>query len=109
MRGAHCVKLDPRALSGPRPRGADSPRLCRGCPVQPTCLGWALVSGADQGVLGGTEPGYRHGLRARLQQRLGSRPIAGSPELADDVRAYSQPGRHTAGKRRPDQRDAVSR
>lgn len=102
MRAAHRVKRDRLALSGPRPRGADSPRSCRSCPVQPTCLGWALIIGADNGVLGGLEPGYRRGLRVQRQQRLGDRPMAGSGELADIVRTCSQPSFHTAGKCRPD-------
>ncbi len=109
MRAAHCVKRDRPALSGPRPRGADSPRLCRSCPVQPTCPGWALVIGVDNGVLGGLEPGYRRGLRVQLQQRLGDRPMAGSRELADIVRTYSEPSFHTAGKRRPDHRAEPTR
>jgi WhiB family redox-sensing transcriptional regulator len=42
--------------------------ICRGCPVQVTCLNWALDSGQESGIWGGLTEAERH----RLQRR-GSR------------------------------------
>jgi WhiB family redox-sensing transcriptional regulator len=91
VQAARCVELDRHALTDPDPRGTDSPWLCLRCPVQATCLGWALVTGADQGVLGGVGPEQRRAIRAELLTRLGGRSMAGSPELAEVVRNQTQP------------------
>ena len=91
MQAARCVELDRHALTDPDPRGTDRPWLCLRCPVQATCLGWALVTGADQGVLGGVGPEQRRAIRAELLARLGGRSMAGSPELAEVVRNQTQP------------------
>ena len=47
--------------------------ICRGCPVQVTCLNWALDSGQESGIWGGLTEDER----GRLQRR-GSRlrPVA---------------------------------
>lgn len=92
QRNAYCVKIDPQALSAHTSNGHArhvTRHLCRACPVQPTCLGWALVTNATEGVLGGTSPALRRQLRADLVRRLAGRPIAGSPELAAMVRAHT--------------------
>lgn len=86
LRAGHCVKLNPILLRSRRP-AAPTQELCRSCPVQPTCLGWALVVGADHGIVGGIEPARRRQLRADLLRRLAGRPIPGSPELAERVSA----------------------
>ncbi|GEL18294.1 hypothetical protein PA7_21310 [Pseudonocardia asaccharolytica DSM 44247 = NBRC 16224] len=87
---AHCVKIDPLALS-PSRSGARSPHitseLCRTCPVQSTCLGWALVTNVTDGIHGGLNPAHRRRLRAELIRELEGRQMAGSPELAAVVRA----------------------
>ena len=94
LRAGHCVKLNPTLLRLRRP-AAPTQELCRSCPVQPTCLGWALVVGADQGIVGGIKPARRRRLRADLLRRLAGRPIPGSPELAEHVSA------NTSAKDRP--------
>lgn len=88
----HCTKIDPQALNHAqnRPLPFVTRSLCQHCPVQPTCLGWALVSGASEGILGGMSATERRQLRSRLIQRLGNRQIEGSPELAATVRANSR-------------------
>lgn len=43
--------------------------ICRGCPVQMTCLNWALASGQESGIWGGLNEDER----LRLQRR-GYRP-----------------------------------
>jgi hypothetical protein len=93
QRSAHCVRLHEDALSSPHGhRSAPiTAELCSSCPVRPTCLGWALVTGAPEGVLGGVGPKRRQQLRVGLLRRLQGRPIAGSPELTQVVRANSAP------------------
>lgn len=93
QRNAYCVKIDPEALTpqaGQRRADCVARHLCRACPVQPTCLGWALVTDAAEGVRGGTSPVQRRRLRTDLVRQLAGRPIAGSPELAAVVRAHSE-------------------
>lgn len=99
MQSAHCVKLDQFALLLPEPRGTDTAQLCRRCPVRPTCMGWALVIGADEGVLGGIEPDQRRVIRERLLERLDGRPMAGSPELAEVVRTHTRSRVHRASEK----------
>ncbi len=38
-------------------------RVCAGCPVRARCLDWALVTGQDAGVWGGTSEDERRALR----------------------------------------------
>ena len=39
-------------------------RVCAGCPVRAVCLDWALTTGQEVGVWGGTVPDERRVLRA---------------------------------------------
>ncbi len=41
----------------------EAKRICRDCPVQIQCLGWALENGAAEGVWGGTTPDERRVIR----------------------------------------------
>ncbi|MCD2195794.1 WhiB family transcriptional regulator [Actinomycetospora endophytica] len=43
--------------------------VCRGCPVVSPCLAWALASGQDAGVWGGTSEGERRALRRAVRVR----------------------------------------
>jgi WhiB family redox-sensing transcriptional regulator len=45
---------------------AAAKQVCRRCPVSVTCLSWALASGQQAGIWGGTTEQERH----RLSQRL---------------------------------------
>jgi WhiB family redox-sensing transcriptional regulator len=38
-------------------------RICRACPVQPTCLDWAVRTGEPDGMWGGATPAERRRLR----------------------------------------------
>lgn len=51
---------------------ADAKRVCGGCPAVTRCLDWALSTGQDEGVWGGTTPAERRALRRspRLRQLL---------------------------------------
>lgn len=92
MQSGHCVKINPKALRVPRDSVVSvTTELCRSCPVRPTCLGWALVNGIDDGILGGIDPARRRRLRRDLLKRLQGRPIAGSAELAELVRTQAGP------------------
>ncbi|MEV5509664.1 WhiB family transcriptional regulator [Streptomyces orinoci] len=44
--------------------------VCRGCPVRERCLRWALESGQEYGVWGGTSEKERRLLRRTRPQRL---------------------------------------
>ncbi|HLH57606.1 MAG TPA: WhiB family transcriptional regulator [Streptosporangiaceae bacterium] len=41
----------------------DAKRVCAGCPVREPCLNWAVESGEDSGVWGGTTGEERRALR----------------------------------------------
>ena len=45
-------------------------QVCAGCPVRTPCLQWALDSGQEAGVWGGTSEDERRALRYQLSQRL---------------------------------------
>ena len=50
--------------------------VCRRCPVMSTCLEWALESGLDAGVWGGTSEAERRALRRRRAATTGIRSVA---------------------------------
>jgi WhiB family redox-sensing transcriptional regulator len=58
--GAACKGQDPAPWF---PRTGESPEagkaLCRTCPAQARCLGWALAKGEQLGTWGGTTPEER--------------------------------------------------
>lgn len=43
-------------------------RICRGCPVQQTCLEYALANGIDHGVWGGTSERQRRRMMKKRRQ-----------------------------------------
>jgi WhiB family redox-sensing transcriptional regulator len=48
-------------------RQADVARdVCRTCPAVIECLSWALTSGIEHGIVGGTDPREREALRDQL-------------------------------------------
>jgi WhiB family transcriptional regulator, redox-sensing transcriptional regulator len=66
---AACRRLDPElffpisALGAARPQIETAKRVCQGCPVRPACLRWALDTGQDAGIWGGTTEQERRLLR----------------------------------------------
>jgi WhiB family transcriptional regulator, redox-sensing transcriptional regulator len=57
-------------------------QVCAGCPVRAPCLDWALDSGKEAGVWGGTSEHERRALRSR-----GMRPAGTRPDTARSCRA----------------------
>lgn len=43
--------------------------LCRGCPVQGSCLQWALATGQEHGVWGGLDEQQRRDLHKQRQHQ----------------------------------------
>lgn len=76
---AACKHADPELFfpvgdAGPALRQADlAKRVCDGCPVRAACLDWALATGQDIGVWGGTLPEERRALRAQRARALAMR------------------------------------
>jgi WhiB family redox-sensing transcriptional regulator len=69
VRQARCIGVDPELFF---PVGSTGPALaqveaakavCAMCPVRPECLQWALATGQDAGVWGGTSEEERRALR----------------------------------------------
>ncbi|MGW6469457.1 WhiB family transcriptional regulator [Streptomyces rubiginosohelvolus] len=65
----------PIGTSGPAIAQAEEAKaVCRRCPVMEACLDWALDSGQDHGVWGGTDESdrrriHRRAARLRLKQK----------------------------------------
>jgi WhiB family redox-sensing transcriptional regulator len=60
----------PIGTTGPALRQMEeAKRICRDCPVQIQCLGWALENGAADGVWGGTTPEERRVIRSVSRKR----------------------------------------
>lgn len=72
---AECRRENPELFfpvgkDGPAQRQADEAKaVCRRCPVQESCLEYALTAGEDAGVWGGKDEGERRALR-RAGRRL---------------------------------------
>jgi len=69
VRQARCIGIDPELFF---PVGSTGPALaqeeaakavCAMCPVRPDCLKWALATGQDAGVWGGTSEDERRAMR----------------------------------------------
>jgi WhiB family transcriptional regulator, redox-sensing transcriptional regulator len=69
VRQARCIGVDPELFF---PVGSTGPALaqveaakavCAMCPVRPECLTWALATGQDAGVWGGTSEEERRVMR----------------------------------------------
>lgn len=96
---AACRGADPRlffpdSADGEAPdRGERAKRLCGGCPVRVACLDWALATGQELGVWGGTAAGERRAMRAA---RLRVQSRSGLPASAERHHEPGQldPGRH---------------
>jgi WhiB family transcriptional regulator, redox-sensing transcriptional regulator len=58
----------------------EAKRICRDCPMQIQCLGWALENGAADGVWGGTTPDERRVIRSMSRKTTATR--------ADDDRSH---------------------
>ena len=69
VRWARCIGVDPdlffpTGTTGPAVAQAESAKaVCAMCPVRPECLQWALATGQDAGVWGGTSEEERRALR----------------------------------------------
>jgi len=74
LRDAACTAHDPELFfpvgsSGPAAYQTDKARqVCTTCPVQTSCLDWALQVGADYGVWGGLSEEDRQALRRRRRR-----------------------------------------
>lgn len=56
----------PASVSGPAlEQTGEAKAVCARCPVADKCLTWALETGQDAGVWGGTTPRERRALRQR--------------------------------------------
>ena len=71
---AACAGRDPElffpdsaAPAAARAQIAAAKQVCRRCPVTMTCLSWALASGQQAGIWGGTTEQERHRLSRRLR------------------------------------------
>ncbi|MFJ3481557.1 WhiB family transcriptional regulator [Streptomyces microflavus] len=59
----------PIGTSGPAlAQAAEAKALCRTCPVMERCLDWALESGQDYGVWGGTDEEDRRRIQRRASR-----------------------------------------
>ncbi|GAB2621698.1 WhiB family transcriptional regulator [Streptomyces capparidis] len=64
----------PIGSSGPALLQAEAAkRVCHRCPVREQCLEWALASGQDVGVWGGTTEDERRALKARRRRETAGR------------------------------------
>lgn len=70
-----CRRSDPElffpvSTTGPAAgQVARAKMVCTGCPVQPECLEFALDSGQDFGVWGGTSESERRSMRRRMMRQ----------------------------------------
>ncbi|MGH8909679.1 MAG: WhiB family transcriptional regulator [Egibacteraceae bacterium] len=73
---AACLDVDPERFfpigtTGPALERADeAKRVCAGCEVRADCLDWALKTGQEAGVWGGTTEDERRALRRTLRRRV---------------------------------------
>jgi WhiB family transcriptional regulator, redox-sensing transcriptional regulator len=70
----------------------EAKRICRDCPVQIQCLGWALENGAADGVWGGTTPDERRVIRSMSRKTTTTR-------AAGDDKSYHAAERREHGIR----------
>ncbi|MET9612041.1 WhiB family transcriptional regulator [Kitasatospora indigofera] len=72
---ARCRDLDPELFfplgnTGPALRQAEEAKaVCHRCPVRERCLAWALETGQEAGVWGGTSEDERRALKRRAARR----------------------------------------
>ncbi|MFH8597348.1 WhiB family transcriptional regulator [Streptomyces rimosus] len=72
---AACLDEDPElffpvGVTGPAAQQqADAKAVCRQCPVTSECLEWALETGQNHGIWGGTDEEERRKLRSRRQRK----------------------------------------
>src|SRR6516165_698857 len=92
---AACRRADPRLFFAAGPseaafaQAAQAKRVCAGCPVRAICLDWALTTGREIGVWGGTAPEERRALRAERARALTVATVGGPCD--------HQPGQLDAG------------
>lgn len=71
---AECLDIDPELFFPIGPTGLglqqahEAKKICRRCPVQQSCLEWALANGQQAGIWGGTDEDERRLLRRRARQ-----------------------------------------
>ncbi len=98
---AACRNADPDLFfpigtSGPALAQAEEAKaVCRTCPVQATCLQWALESGQDHGIWGGLHEHERTGSRRRpatpaVERPKVEQPVTEAPPAGDDITARRQ-------------------
>jgi len=82
VQSAKCKDEDPELFfpigtSGPALEQVEAARaICMGCEVRRECLEWALATGQDAGVWGGTSEDERKEMR-RARRRDSRVPVAG--------------------------------
>ena len=67
-------------------------RICAGCPVRRACLDWALATGQEVGVWGGTVADERRVLRAQQARALSSSRALSSAARFSPAARHHQPG-----------------
>ena len=96
LRDAACTVHDPELFfpigsSGPAANQTDRARqVCATCPVQISCLDWALQVGADYGVWGGLSEEDRQVLRRRRRRHGSPAAQPTNPSAANSVGAEPQ-------------------
>lgn len=77
LKAARCIGEDPELFfpigsTGPAAVQAEAAKaVCCRCEVRPDCLAWALATGQDSGVWGGTSEEERRALhRAHRRERV---------------------------------------
>jgi WhiB family transcriptional regulator, redox-sensing transcriptional regulator len=107
---AACRDADPELFfpignAGPALHQVDQAKqVCARCTVRTPCLEWALASGQESGVWGGTSDDERRALRR--MRRSDARPDATDPRRARDL--DSKPKRHDRMAGREDLNEAVT-
>ncbi|MFF9690521.1 WhiB family transcriptional regulator [Streptomyces sp. NPDC014623] len=67
----------PIGTSGPAVAQAEEAKaVCRACPAMERCLQWALESGQDHGVWGGTDEEERRRIKRRAARRQANKNAA---------------------------------
>ena len=66
---AACKGTDPDELFVQGAAQNRAKLICRGCPVQMTCLNWAMDSGQESGIWGGLTEDERHRLLRHGRRR----------------------------------------
>lgn len=83
---ASCRRVDPELFFSTKLADQELAKMvCRGCPVQPQCLAWALETGQDHGILGGLDESERRAKHGRWKRPPeGARHTTRAQQIAAD-------------------------